>query len=238
MGGGHLLIEELGTMGGQREPTTSAVLSTGLVFTLVLVLLLKFLITGVNVGSGLPCGIFVPVLAIGACFGGLLNRLFFAWGMPKEYADLIVMICISALFATIVKAPLTAIVMICELTGNFAPLLPVIIAVSLGYMIGNLFKTDGIYEELLEVYEHETGIRSRAVKEVYSYTVQNGAIAQNREVRDVMWPYGARVTEIKRGEEHILPDGATLLRSGDELTIVCYTAEHEKVKDELKHLLE
>ena len=136
------------------------------------------------------------------------------------------------------KAPLTAIVMICELTGSFAPLLPVIIAVSIGYIIGNLSKTDGIYEELLEVYEHETGIHNRAVKEVYSYIVQNGAIAQNREVRDILWPYGARVTEIKRREEHILPDGATLIRSGDELTIVCYTAEHEKVKDELKHILE
>ena len=232
MGGGHELIDGLGTLGGLREPTV------GLVWTLVLVLLLKFLITGVNIGSGLPCGIFVPVLAIGACFGGLFNRAFLAWGMPTEYADLIVMICISALFATIVKAPLTAIVMICELTGSFAPLLPVIIAVSIGYIIGNLSKTDGIYEELLEVYEHETGIHNRAVKEVYSYIVQNGAIAQNREVRDILWPYGARVTEIKRREEHILPDGATLIRSGDELTIVCYTAEHEKVKDELKHLLE
>ena len=232
MGGGHELIDGLGTLGGSHEPMIKLTLS------LIIVLLLRFLVTGINIGSGLPCGIFVPILSIGACLGGLLNRLFLEWGMPTEYTDLIVMICLSSLFASIVKAPLTAVVMICELTGSFAPLLPVIIAVSIGYIIGNFSKTDGIYEELLDAYEHEMGIHKRAVKEVYSYTVQNGSIAQNREIRDILWPYGARVAEIKRGEERILPEGTTLLSVGDELTIVCKTAEHEKVKDELQHILE
>jgi NhaP-type Na+/H+ and K+/H+ antiporter len=157
--------------------------------------------------------------------------------MDAKYADMLVMICMAGLFSSIVKAPLTAIVMVCEFTGRFAPLLPVVIAVSIGYFIGDMFRTDGIYEELLEVYEHETGILGKAVKEVYQYTVAAGAIAEKREVRDVLWPFGARVTEIWRGEEHIIPDGDTVLHGGDTLTIVCKTAEHEKVKNELNHIL-
>ena len=238
MGGGHELIESLGTFGGASEPTTETVFGLSLVWTLLIVLVLKFFITTVNVGSGIPCGIFIPIIAIGACVGGLLNSLWLTIDPEMAaYCDLMVMICMAAFFTTVVKAPITAIVMICEFTGSFAPLLPVIIAVSLGYIIGEMSRTDGIYEELLEQYEHETGIHERAVREVYTLSLAFGAIADKRAVRDVLWPAGARVTEIVRGEEHILPDGDTTLRGGDILTIVCRTDEPKKIKDELEHIL-
>ncbi|MBQ8308783.1 MAG: chloride channel protein, partial [Clostridia bacterium] len=226
MGGGHGLIESLGTHGD------------ALAGTLAIILVLKFFITTVNVGSGIPCGIFIPIIAIGACVGGLLNAAFTALGMDAAYCDLMIMICMAAFFTTIVKAPLTAIIMICELTGSFAPLLPVIIAVSIGYTVGEISRTDGIYEELLEAYEHESGIHENAVREVFTLTLASGATADRRQVRDVLWPSGARVTEIRRGEEHILPEGDTVLHGGDELTIIVKTSEPQKVKDELTHILD
>lgn len=238
MGGGHGLIESLGTRGGTGEPTAESLFTFSLTFTLVFILLLKFFITTVNVGSGIPCGIFIPIIAIGACVGGVLNEAFCAMGMDKAYCDLMIMICMAAFFTTIVKAPITAIIMICEFTGSFAPLLPVIIAVSVGYIIGETARTDGIYEELLEVYERENGIHERAVREVFVLGLAYGATADKREVRDVLWPAGARVTEIKRGEEVILPDGDTVLHGGDVLTIVCKTDCPQKVKDELVHILD
>lgn len=238
MGGGHGLIESLGTNGGATKPTTESLFTFSITFTLFFVLLLKFFITAVNVGSGIPCGIFIPIIAIGACLGGLLNEAFCAMGMDQQYCDLMIMICMAAFFTTIVKAPLTAIIMICEFTGSFAPLLPVIIAVSLGYTIGEVARTDGIYEALLEVYERENGIHERAVREVFVIPLAYGATADKREVRDVLWPAGARVTEIKRGEEVILPDGDTVLHGGDILTIVCRTDSPDKVKDELVHIMD
>ena len=89
----------------------------------------------------------------------------------------------------------------------------------------------------MEVYEHENGIHERARKEVYVLGVAMGAIADKREVRDVLWPAGARVTEIARGEELILPEGDTILHGGDILTIVCRTDEPEKIRDELTHIV-
>jgi len=238
MGGGHELIESLGTHGGLGKPVTESAFGLSLVWTLLIVLVLKFFITTVNVGSGIPCGIFIPIIAIGACIGGLLNSLWLTIDADMTaYCDLMVMICMAAFFTTVVRAPITAIVMICEFTGSFAPLLPVIIAVSIGYIIGEMAKTEGIYEQLLEHYEHETGIHERAVSEVYVLTLEHGALAENREVRNVLWPASTRVKEIERGEEHILPDGETVLRAGDVLTIVCKTDEPQKVKDELLHIL-
>ncbi len=238
MGGGHELIESLGTFGGTSAPTTELAFGLTLVWTLLIILLLKFFITTVNVASGIPCGIFIPVIAIGACLGGLLNSLWvFITPKMMPYCDLLVMICMAAFFTTVVRAPITSIVMICEFTGSFAHLLPVIIAVAISYVVGEMSRTEGIYETLLEEYEHETGVRERAVREVYTFTVARGAMAHKRAVRDILWPGNARVTQVERGEEHILPDGETVLLAGDVLTIVCKTDEHAKVKNELENIL-
>ncbi|MBR2622886.1 MAG: ClC family H(+)/Cl(-) exchange transporter [Clostridia bacterium] len=238
MGGGHELIESLGTHGGVSEYVKESILGLPLLWTLMIVLVLKILVTSVNVGSGIPCGIFIPVIAIGACVGAMLNNVWLEIDPAvASYCDLLVMICMAAFFTTVVRAPITAIVMICEFTGSFAPLLPVIIAVSIGYIIGEMLRTDGIYEELLEAYEEETGIHERAEKIVFTFTLASGSIAEKREVRDVLWPGNARVREILRGEEHILPDGGTVLRAGDVLTVVVTTDESEKIKDELLHIV-
>lgn len=237
MGGGHGFIESLGTSGGAHIPNPETSLNLPLIWSLLLIFLLKFLVTGVNVGAGLPCGIFIPILALGACIGGVLSGVFVKFGMDGTYSDLIVMICMAAFFTTIVKAPLTAIIMVCEFTVSFAPLLPVIIAVSIGYIFGDIFRIDGIYEELLETYAQDNGIRERAVKEIFTLTLAFGAIAEKRELRNVLWPAGARVIEIRRGEERILPDGDTLLKGGDILTVVCETDEPQKCKEHLLHIL-
>ena len=116
-------------------------------------------------------------------------------------------------------------------------MLPVVIAVTIGYIIGEIFRTDGIYEELLEMYEHENGILENARREVYVLGLLDDSIADKRQVRDVLWPANCRVTEISRGDETILPDGDTVLHGGDILTIVCKTDNPKKSREELEHIL-
>ena len=236
MGGGHRLIESIGTLGGTIDVKATTTFKIGLTWALAIVLLLKMLTTTINIGSGIPCGIFFPIIAIGACLGALLNTLWLHFGLDKAYCDLMVMICMAAFFTTVVKAPITSIVMICEFTGSFAHLLPVIIAVFIGYFIGEMFRTDSIYEELLEQYEKETDIREKVLK-VFTFTLERGALAERRSVREVLWPVGARVKEIERGDERILPNGETVLRYGDVLTVICRTDNPEKVREELEHIL-
>lgn len=236
MGGGHHLIASLSA--GYSGEGLQTVFSLPLFWTLIVVFLLKFIITGVNVSSGIPCGIFIPIIAMGALLGAIANNLWLSWGMDAAHCDLMVMIAMAAFFATIVRAPLTAVIMVCEFTGSFTFLLPVVIAVSCGYFIGDISQTEGIYEELLERYVQESGIHERAVTEVYTLTLTDGAIADKREVKDVLWPAGVRVKEIHRGEEVILPQGDTPLHGGDTLVLVCYTDEPQKVKDELIHILQ
>ncbi|MBQ8658801.1 MAG: chloride channel protein [Clostridia bacterium] len=236
MGGGHGLIESLGTEGGAKDASLTGLFSLPLVITLLIVCLLKFSITGVNMGAGVPCGAFIPMLAVGACIGSLLNQAWLRLGMDGLYCDFMVMVCMATFFTAIVKAPITGIVMVCELTWSFSALLPVIIGVSIGYFIGDLSRTDSVYEGLLEEFEKEHGKRGKAQREVFTVSISRGCIADKREVRDVLWPAGARVTEIRRGEDLILPDGDTELLCGDILTVVCRTDEPDKVREELSHI--
>ncbi len=237
MGGGHGLIEALGTHGGANGIAIERVFGLSLVFTLLLVCIMKFLLTGVNMGAGVPCGAFIPMLAIGACIGALLNLAWVRLGMDATYCDFLVMVCMAAFFTAVVKAPITGIVLVCELTWNFSALLPVVIGVAIGYFIGDLSRTDSIYEKLLELYEEETGVHENAAREIFSFTLAFGSIAERREIRDVLWPAGDRVAEIRGGEEHVFPNGNTVLLGGDVLTLEVKTSEPQKVKDELAHIL-
>lgn len=237
MGGGHGLIEALGTHGGTSEQTLEKVFQLSLVGTLLTVCVIKFLLTGINMGAGVPCGAFIPMLAVGACIGALLNLVWVRLGMDAAYCDFLVMVCMAAFFTAVVKAPITGIVMVCELTWNFSALLPVVIGVAIGYFIGDVSRTDSIYEKLLELYEEEMGIHQNAVRETFTFTLAQGSIAERREIRDVLWPAGVRVTEIRRGEEHILPNGSTMLLGNDVLTLEVKTREPQKIRDELSHIL-
>lgn len=235
MGGGHELIESLGSLNdGSVEFGT--IIPMPLVVTLLTVFAFKLIATCLNLGAGIPCGIFLPIIAMGACLGGVLNVAWQALGMEAIYADLMIMICMATFFTTVVKAPITGIIMVCEFTWSFAPLLPLILGVSIGYIIGDVSRTNGIYDEILEEYEEETGVREREQRVKFTVRVCANSVADKREIRDVLWPSGARVTEIFRAGNALLPDGGTILKSGDELTVVCRTLNPDKAKEELLHL--
>ena len=238
MGGGKELIMAFGTQGGTQSLSVESVFGLPLVATLLIVCALKFIITGANMGAGVPCGAFIPMLAIGACIGALLNLLWVKLGMPPEYCDLLVMVCMSAFLTAIVKAPITGVVMVCELTWSFAYLLPVVIGVAVGYVIGDIARTDSIYEELLELFVKEHDIGKSDKRETFTLTVVKGALAEKREIRAVLWPAGVRVQELIRGGASLIPDGETELLAGDELIIVCTSKEPQATLEELKQILE
>lgn len=79
----------------------------------------KFLATVATAVAGLPGGIFAPSLAVGAGVGNLLRELF-----PGEPASAIVILGMVAYFAGVVRAPLTAVVILSETTASRGLMLP------------------------------------------------------------------------------------------------------------------
>ncbi|MHA1768715.1 MAG: chloride channel protein [Candidatus Thorarchaeota archaeon] len=103
---------------------------------------LKLLATSSTLGSGGSGGVFAPTLFIGAGFGGAFG-LAFSWaGLDTRAFALVGM---AALFAGAGRAPMTCIVMLMEMTGDYSMILPLMIAVSASYLVSSLIENESIY---------------------------------------------------------------------------------------------
>ncbi len=118
---------------------------------LAVLLVVKFVFSTASYGSGVPGGIFLPMLALGAMAGGVYSELLGAGaGLDQRYITSFVIVAMAGLFAAIVKAPVTGIILITEMTGDFSSLLALTVCTVVAYIVSDLCGGRPIYEELLE----------------------------------------------------------------------------------------
>ena len=127
-------------------------LNGGLLLKTLLVLCLAKLVgTIISYASGNAGGIFAPSLYLGAMAGGAVGVLVhrfapFPTGDPGAYA----LVGMGTLFAGIIRAPMTSVFMIFELTQDYQILVPLMIANMLSYMISKHYQPKPVYHALLE----------------------------------------------------------------------------------------
>jgi CIC family chloride channel protein len=138
-------------VGGGDGLAQSALSGVGTLVVLPVLFLLRLGLIACSVAAGTPGGLLVPFLALGAELGlwlGLLCALAFP-GMALEPAGFAV-IGMAALFTAIVRAPLTAIVLVSELTANVTMLLPMVVACFAAMLVPTLFSDVPILDSLRE----------------------------------------------------------------------------------------
>jgi chloride channel protein, CIC family len=116
---------------------------------MLLLVVLKFFAVTTSYASGNAGGIFGPSLFIGAMLGGsvgtLAHHLFPAYtATPGAYA----LVGMGAVFAGIVRAPMTSVVMIFEMTQDYAVIVPLMIANLVSLFIASRLQEEPIYEAL------------------------------------------------------------------------------------------
>ena len=127
-------------------------LNGGIAIRWVLVLVgARFILTMVSYGSGAAGGIFAPLLVIGAlgglAVGSAAHVVLPGWaGHPEVFAVL----GMGALLTSIVRAPLTGIVLMIELTGKYDYMLPLLVSCFAAYGVAEAMKNTPIYESLRE----------------------------------------------------------------------------------------
>ncbi|WP_246587040.1 chloride channel protein [Stakelama flava] len=105
--------------------------------------LAKFITTAATAIAGLPGGIFAPSLATGAGFGNLLR-----WVFPGEPASAVVLVGMTAYFTGVVRAPLTAVIIISETTVSRGLMLPMLGAALIADQSSQLVCRDRLYHAL------------------------------------------------------------------------------------------
>jgi H+/Cl- antiporter ClcA len=111
--------------------------------------LLKFIATSLTAASGIPGGIFAPSLAVGAGIGS--NVAHFFDGAP---VSAIIILGMVSYFAGVVQAPITAFVIVTEMTDNHAMVIPVMAASVIAYACSRVVCPEGIYHALAHEFLH------------------------------------------------------------------------------------
>ncbi len=208
-------------LGGGHEIISSLVNSSFSLKMLLIIVTVKFLFTMVSFGSSAPGGIFLPLLVIGALVGGIYgNILKITVGFNEIYISNFIILAMAGYFTAIVKAPITGIVLITEMTGSFSHLLSVGLVCLVSYVIADIMKSRPIYEVLLEKFLNKGTDQfegEKGVKVIIETVVCMGSMLDRKKIKDIDWPKNCLLVGIKRGEEEIIPEGNTLICTGDYL---------------------
>lgn len=122
----------------------------------------KLIATTLSFSSGTPGGMFAPTLFIGAMLGagvGSFEKLFFPHltGTVGSYA----LVGMGVLFAGFLRAPLTSVFMVLEVSGNYSIILPVILANTIAYLLSRALQPVAIFE----VLTHQDGLELPSMEE-------------------------------------------------------------------------
>ena len=145
-----LIVRPEATMGGENLAVhlVSENLPLGIV---ALIVLIRFVMSMASYSTGVPGGIFAPILslatAIGLLFGIVLSSLL---PVPEGMEAALAVAAMGGLFSATVRAPLVGIVLIAELTGAYSALIPAIITCVFANLVADWLGGRPIYEVLLE----------------------------------------------------------------------------------------
>ena len=113
---------------------------------MLLLMLLKLLATSLTLAAGGSGGVFAPALFIGAMSGGafglMANGAFPEWTAPSGAYALVGM---AALFGAAAHAPITAILILFEMTDDYQIILPLMLAVVVSHLTKSRVLADSIY---------------------------------------------------------------------------------------------
>jgi CIC family chloride channel protein len=171
------------------------------IWMLIALMIAKLVLTPVSLGGGFFGGVFAPALFIGAMLGGAFGsvsaHLFPGLGMdPSAFA----LVGMAAVLAGSVHAPLTAVILLFEMTNDYRIILPLMLAVALSLLISQRIRKDSVYA--MGLARH--GIR-----------LDRG--------RDVEVMSAITVGEAMRAGEEALPESLNL---GDAAEMLAHTRHH------------
>lgn len=224
LGGGHELIAQLMTEN-----------NFSLAFLLIL-FVVKFIFTLTSYGSGAPGGIFLPLLSIGSLIGCIYGVIVcHLFNFDIQYLNTFIILAMAGYFTAVVRAPITGIILITEMTGSFHHLLSLAIVSITAYVVADILGSKPIYESLLERILHKqddkTVIGNSKHKSILEFAICMGSMLDGKEIKDIKWPSHCLLVAVRRGEQEIIPKGNTVMYAGDYLIVLTNDDRVSKIND-------
>jgi CIC family chloride channel protein len=182
---------------------------------------LRFVLTMASYGCGAPGGIFAPLLvlgsAIGLAVGDVSAHLF---PQAVEHPESFAVVGMAAYFSAIVRAPLTGIVLIVEMTGNYSLVLSLLVACLASYGVADFLGDRPVYEALLErdLLREEPTSEAASGTMLLDLTIAPGASFAGKRVRELGLPTGCILILLRHGLHEHVPTAESMLNEGDHVT--------------------
>ena len=227
LGSGHELID----MAAQGNMVLKA---------LAVLFLVKFLFSLICFGSGAPGGIFFPLLVLGALLGGMYSTFAAEYmGLDPSYISNFVLLAMAGYFTAIVRAPITGIILIFEMTGQVSQMLSMSLVSIVAYLVASGLKSEPIYESLLGSLLRRRGQQvpeKTGGKILQEFVICHGSLLHNQSIQQVSWAGECLLVAVKRNGTELIPKGKTILRAGDVLVTLTDEDHASMVYDSMKKM--
>ena len=227
LGGGHGMIVQL----------YNGNLVLGSILALLVV---KFLYSMVSFGSGAPGGIFFPLLVLGAYVGSAYGVILVSGGLlESELLNNIIIISMAALFSSIVRAPVTGVVLISEMTGSFSHLLSLATASLIAYVVAQSGgQQAGLRESdraSADETERQGGKGTSGKKSMLTCVVEAGSEADGCRIRDLFFRRAGVSSSRSHAEEDLISRGDLEMRAGDTLVTLVQERDMLATESVMRH---
>lgn len=202
--------------------------------------LMRIAFSIISYDSGLPSGIFLPILTMGALIGATYGTLMVQLHlMPQKFVVNLIIFAMAGLFAAIIRAPFTAIILITEMVGSLLHLFPLAIVSFVALLVDELLGGRPIYGQLAEAMDNKKEkVRITRHEDQLTIPVYESSQLVDKKVADIKWPKDTLIEVIHRGSEDVIPNGQTVILAGDQLVLAVDAGKRGQVYDAMKKLQE
>lgn len=220
------------TGGGEQFLLSQAMQPDTQILWIVCMMLLHFVFSIFSFSSGLPGGSFIPTLVTGGLIGQIIALILVRQGLiVYENISYIMLICMSAFLVAVIRTPLTAIVLITEITGHLEVFYPSIVVGGLTY-----YFTEMLQMKPFNVTLYDEMISSPDFKEEKRYTlsveIMSGSYFDGKRVSELLLPEHCVIINVYRDRKNFTPAGQKLV-PGDQVQIEMDAQDIEKLYEPL-----
>ena len=163
------------------------------------------------------------------------------FGLPEIYLNNFVLLAMAGFFTSIVRAPITGIILLFEMSGSVSQMLSLSIVSITAYIVATLFRSEPIYESLLERIlkkqkKVESEIHAGSQKVLSSFVIMADSVLEGCTVQEITWPDNCLLVALERNGKEMIPKGKTKLMAGDRLTTMTDERDAGYVHDKMEKL--
>ena len=224
------------TGGGEQFLMMQGMNGTHDIRWLTIMMLIHFVFTLFSLSSGLPGGSFIPTLVTGGLLGQIFGLVLVQRGwIGYENVSYMMLIGMVAFLVAVVRTPLTAIVLITEITGHFEVFYPSIVVGGLTYYFTELLQIKPynvlLYDRMFRSHNPESSEEAGARYHLF-VEIMDGSYFDGKEVDTLALPNHCIIRSIHRNRKNLLPQGQTLV-PGDQVEIEIDAQDIEKLYEPL-----